>query len=143
MSPVLFSTLACAIIFLFTVKQKHLLSLLGWILTPFLLISLIAIIILGLITAPAAPSLASSPLAMFLHGLSEGYNTMDLLAAFFFSSTIINVLRLRSKADHENKSKKNYLEIALRASLVGAALLAAIYVGFSYIGFFSWRKFSN
>lgn len=130
----LFSAIACAIIFLFTIKKKHILSILGWILTPALLIALLAIIAIGLITAPAAPHVNESPLAMFLHGLNEGYNTMDLLAAFFFSSTIINILRVRSSNSAANKSQ--YLTTAFQASLVAAGLLAAIYVGFSYIASF-------
>ena len=30
---------------------------------------------------------------VFLHGLMEGYNTMDLLAAFFFSSMVVFSLK--------------------------------------------------
>jgi branched-chain amino acid:cation transporter, LIVCS family len=130
----LFSALACVIIFIFTVKKKHILALLGWILTPVLLASLIAIVAIGLITAPAAQNVESSNLSMFLHGLSEGYNTMDLLAAFFFSSTIIHILKERLS---ENKTKKdNYLKTAFQASIVAVFLLAIIYIGFSYIASF-------
>lgn len=130
-SPHLFSALSCAIIFLFCVKKKHLLSLLGWILTPVLLSSLVIIIVIGLLTAPAPQAMDSTNLKMFLHGLSEGYNTMDLLAAFFFSSTIIHILKKRFS---ENGAPQgDYLKTALKASFVGVCLLAAIYVGFSYI----------
>lgn len=134
MSPNLFGAIACIIIFLFTYRRKHILSLLGWILTPVLLASLLIIIAIGLITASGSPSVEGTPLQMFSHGLIEGYNTMDLLAAFFFSSTIINILRLKLAETHE--SKDSYLKIALQASIVGACLLAAIYVGFSYIASF-------
>jgi hypothetical protein len=57
---------------------------------------------------------------------------MDLLAAFFFSSTILNILRMR----REQKTKETYLQIAFQASLIGVFLLAAIYVGFSYLAAF-------
>lgn len=130
-SPHLFSAISCVFIFLFTVKKKHILALLGWLLTPFLLGSLVIIIALGLMTAPPAHTIESTNLKMFLHGLSEGYNTMDLLAAFFFSSTIINILRTRFSEDGAPQS--DYLKTAFRASLVGAGLLATIYIGFSYI----------
>ncbi len=130
----LFSALSCGIIFLFTAKKKHILGLLGWILTPALLAALIIIIAIGLMTATEASSVAHTNLSMFLHGLNEGYNTMDLLAAFFFSSTIIHILRERCAAD--GSKKEVYLKTALQASIVGACLLAAIYVGFSYISSF-------
>jgi LIVCS family branched-chain amino acid:cation transporter len=68
---------------------------------------------------------------LFLHGLREGYNTMDLLAAFFFSSIILNILRLR--LGEERKDAKSYLKTAFHASIVGVILLASIYIGFSYL----------
>lgn len=139
-SLTLFSALACGIVFIFTVKKKHILALLGWILTPLLLVSLILIVAIGLVTAPEAHSVDSGNLKMFLHGLNEGYNTMDLLAAFFFSSTIIHILKERIS---ENEVKKGcYLMIALQASVVAVCLLAAIYVGFSYIASFHGNDLS-
>lgn len=131
MSPTLFSAIACGIIFIFTVRKNQILNLLGWVLTPFLLASLIIIIIIGLLTMPEVQPVAHSNLTMFLHGLKEGYNTMDLLAAFFFSSTILNILRLRLQEN--TLDNQNYLKVAYQASIVGAFLLAAIYVGFSYL----------
>lgn len=133
-SPITFSAISCALIFLFTLKKSHILTLLGWVLTPFLLASLLMIIVIGLFTAPPPQVVEHSNLSMFLHGLSEGYNTMDLLAAFFFSSTIIHILRIRFNNNQINS--ENYLNTAFRASIVGACLLAAIYVGFSYIASF-------
>ncbi|MBA3816239.1 MAG: branched-chain amino acid transport system II carrier protein [Parachlamydiaceae bacterium] len=134
MSLPVFSALACSIIFLFTLKKKHILALLAWVLTPILLISLIIIVIIGLITAPEAHSVDSSNLKIFFHGLKEGYNTMDLLAAFFFSSTIINILK--AGISKSEATKENYLNTAFQASVIAVCLLAAIYVGFSYIASF-------
>jgi len=56
---------------------------------------------------------------------------MDLLAAFFISSTIVTVLK--EKFQHNTSSSTKHVEIALRASVVATLLLAAIYVGFSYL----------
>lgn len=133
MSPTLFSGIACAIIFLFTVKKNHLLTLLGWILTPILLVSLLIIIFLGFMTDPDIQNNDLSGTTLFVHGLKEGYNTMDLLAAFFFSSTILNVLKMRLKQD---ESDSKYVKIAFKASLVGALLLSIVYIGFSYLASF-------
>lgn len=130
MSPILFSGISCAIILGFTIKKNHMLTLLGWVLTPLLLASLITIIVIGLFTAGEPQVIDQSNMSMFLHGLKEGYNTMDLLAAFFFSSTILNILRIRCK---EHGTSRDYLKIAYQASIVGAILLSAIYVGFSYL----------
>ena len=130
MSPVLFSALACLLIFLFTVKKGHILTLLGWVLTPVLLLSLTIIIVIGLFTAHDIHPIDQTNLSLFFHGLKEGYNTMDLLAAFFFSSTILNILRVR------NTDMGKGIKTAFRASIVGSILLAATYVGFSYLASF-------
>lgn len=134
LSPILFSAIACGIIFLFTVRKNHILTLLGWVLTPALLGSLIAIIIFGIMTAPDLQKVDEAKSLMFLHGLKEGYNTMDLLAAFFFSSTILNILRMRLSP--EETTSRGYVRAAYRASVIGAFLLAAIYIGFSYLAAF-------
>ena len=134
LTPVFFSAIACGIIFLFTIRKNHILSLLGWVLTPLLLGSLITIIVMGLNTSFEVQKMEHARSDMFLYGLTEGYNTMDLLAAFFFSSTILNILRNRS--EDEDINSRRHVNIALRASLVGVVLLAAIYVGFSYLAAF-------
>lgn len=128
-SPVIFSACACGIIFLFTFRKTHLLTLLGWVLTPVLLGSLITIIIMGWITPSEIQTVDETKLKLFFHGLKEGYNTMDLLAAFFFSSTILNILRKKKTGDA-------YLSLAGRASVVGAILLSLIYIGFSTLASF-------
>jgi branched-chain amino acid:cation transporter, LIVCS family len=128
MGPVLFSAITCALIFACTVKKRYILPILGWILTPVLLASLIAIIAIGLFSPSHIQHVEKSSLDMFVHGLKEGYNTMDLLAAFFFSSAM--VYDLRSRED------KNTFPTALRASLIGALLLALVYAGFSALASF-------
>ncbi|MGD2168834.1 MAG: branched-chain amino acid transport system II carrier protein [Chlamydiota bacterium] len=133
LSFIVFSAVACGIIFLFTVRKNHILSVLGWVLTPILLCSLITIIVMGLTSLPDMQNINHTSMETFLHGLKEGYNTMDLLAAFFFSSTILNVLRMKNK---ESKETSSYANIAFGASIIGALLLAAIYVSFSYLAVF-------
>lgn len=130
--PILFSAVACGIIFLCTMKKKHVLTILGWILTPILLASLITIIAIGLFTTPDIRYVDQTKMDIFLHGLCEGYNTMDLLAAFFFSSTILSTLKSSDRQAQEH----NHIKTALRASVISAFLLALIYIGFSTLASF-------
>lgn len=130
LSPTLFSCLACACIFLFTIKKESILSLLGWVLTPLLLVSLVGIIVLGFCSPHDIQLVEQGKSSIFFQGLKEGYNTMDLLAAFFFSSTILNLLQARKG------SESQIIGITLRASLIGAFLLSAVYFGFSYLAAF-------
>jgi branched-chain amino acid:cation transporter, LIVCS family len=129
-SPILFSALACLVIFLCTIKKNHIITLLGWVLTPLLLLSLLTIIVMGLLTPHEAQPSDQTNFTLFWHGLKEGYNTMDLLASFFFSSTILNMLRLRSQGS------AGEIKTAFKASILGAILLASVYIGFSYLAAF-------
>ncbi len=127
----LFSALSCGLIFFCTRKKSHMLALLGWVLTPLLLLAMFAIIVIGLFSAHEISSIDQTQAGVFFHGLREGYNTMDLLAAFFFSSTIVNILRMRRKEE-----SSAHIPVAFRASMVGALLLALSYIGFSYLAAF-------
>lgn len=133
--PVLFNAVACCCLFLMAYKKQHLLSILGYILTPLLLALLALIMIKGLWTHPAEFSSDThlDAYSTFWKGLKEGYNTMDLLAAFFFAPVIISLTQAKTSALPDAKSR---LFFVLKASGIGAALLAVIYIGFSFLASF-------
>jgi branched-chain amino acid:cation transporter, LIVCS family len=128
LSPILFSLGACLFIFLFAIRKNRWMSLLGYVLTPMLLTALGIIIVKGLMSKPDMQEVTISNWSIFLHGFQEGYKTMDLLAAFFFSSAILVGLK---KEDGE--SSGNRMQQALYASIIGATLLAITYIGFSLV----------
>lgn len=132
---VFFSLISCVIIFLFTYKKSRTLDLLGTYLTPLLLISLLVIVISGLLS-PATPEASTlSAYESFKYGLLEGYNTMDLLASFFFSTIIFNGLNNQYEPNELDHDKKVFYH-TIKASLIGATLLSLIYVGFSFVAAF-------
>jgi branched-chain amino acid:cation transporter, LIVCS family len=124
----IFSSLACLLIFLCTWKKSRIVDIVGTFLTPLLLLCLFVIVIAGLLTAEQLPASDWSAGDAFKHGLIEGYNTMDLLASFFFSSIIFNSL---SKG--KEYSEKKIFSLAVQASCIGAALLGIVYIGFSLV----------
>ncbi len=129
-----FSLISCIIIFLFTMRQSRILTLLGYVLTPILLLSLALIIVKGFfgISAPGPSSLGS--FETFSQGLLVGYSTMDLLATFFFSSIVLHSLRMgRAVKDVPNDIGRHLLSIAFYGSVIAATLLAAVYLSFSYL----------
>lgn len=128
-----FSALSCVLIFLFTYRKSSIMEVLGNILTPFLILSLAIVIIKGLLNSSPALPVEYSSSDVFLKGLKEGYQTMDLLSAFFFSSVIIIGIKKFFKDDREEHSKSAILALTLKSSLVGAFLLSIAYVGFSYV----------
>lgn len=128
---ILFSACACGLIFLCAYKENRLLKLFGTVLSPIKISLLILIIIKGFIEAPEVTLISTnaSGLSHFWHGLTEGYNTMDLLAAFFFAPIIISSLKIPEK----EKSLNRFVFIA---SGIGAFLLSMIYIGFCYLAYF-------
>ncbi len=138
----LFSALSCVTIWLFTFKRNSIVDTLGYLLTPLLIGSLGIIIIKGvLMSSPELPPTPHEHWAIFLRGLLDGYLTMDLLGAFFFSSVVIACLRNNSTqgiTDH-----KQLVITTLKASIIGASLLACAYVGFSYVASFHSEVFTN
>jgi LIVCS family branched-chain amino acid:cation transporter len=130
----MFSFIACLIIFAFTYKQNKILDILGYVLTPFLLICLLLIIIKGLFFAPGEllPPPEGTALSFFSSGLMTGYNTMDLLATYFFSHIVL--LCLKNEVDPSiANDKKKLLSMSLKSSLIAVFLLGTIYAGFSYV----------
>jgi LIVCS family branched-chain amino acid:cation transporter len=128
----LFSALSCAVIFLLTVRKNRIVPVLGSILTPFLLLSLTAIALFALMAAPLPSVVSGQGLwKSFSEGIFQGYQTMDLLAAFFFSIFVIKHLQ---EGVGQDKDPAQSLPIFLKASLVGAGLLSAIYFSLVLMG---------
>lgn len=129
-SLTLFSAVACGLIFLFTFRENHLLKLLGYVLSPLKITLLVVVIVKGFLEAPENSLISThSSFTHFWNGLTEGYNTMDLLAAFFFAPLVISSLGNLEKPEKLNR-------FVFIASAIGAFLLAAVYVGFCYLAYF-------
>ncbi|MFZ4772790.1 MAG: branched-chain amino acid transport system II carrier protein [Chlamydiia bacterium] len=121
------SALFCLLIFGLSIKRGVLIQSIGGILTPFLLLSLALLVYFGLQHEYIVVSSLNAKNA-FLEGFFQGYQTMDLLAALFFSTFILGHLdRLYPNAP-EMKRK-----IFLRASLVGASLLSLVYLSLVHL----------
>lgn len=132
----LFSGAACLLIFLLTFRRYKIVEVIGYFLTPLLLGSLAIIIIKGLIASPSAPEANHALGAIFLKGLTEGYQTMDLLGAFFFSSVVLACLE--KDVDIQNKKNlRRLIHLTFLASGIGALLLSLTYIGFSFTAAFN------
>lgn len=122
MSLWIFSLFSCILIFILTIRKNRIVPILGSCLTPILLLSLSAIAFFGLKYAEFPQPLPGGAWESFKTGIFQGYQTMDLLAAFFFSSFVIKHLKDR----HAEQS--GTLSVFFKSSLVGAGLLSVIYV---------------
>ncbi len=128
-----FNALTAVLIFVLSFQKKRLMEVLGLVLTPLLLVSLGIIIFMGLFSRPEIIALPSSGWDLFFFGLKEGYYTMDLLAAFFFSATVFHVIAEKKNLFHTINTTRR---LTIAAGLIGAILLAVVYIAFSWIAAF-------
>lgn len=128
-----FSVLASVIVFLFTIKKRRIIDLLGLILTPILLLSLGAILLLGFLNHPTPEVMSIAPTEAFVNGLNVGYNTLDLIASFMFAPFVLSHFLRKQEDLNPLTARKEIFAQMLKASLLAAGLLSAMYVGLTYV----------
>ncbi|TQR18694.1 branched-chain amino acid transport system II carrier protein [Psychrobacillus vulpis] len=120
------------LVFLVSLNQNKMVDLMGKIITPLLLLSMVVLVVAGFIQLkngaiePATPEYVQSP---FLKGFLEGYNTMDALAALAFGIVILTTLK--QKGVTEVKMMRREM---MKAGLLAGVLLAVVYFSLGYIG---------
>jgi len=116
----IFSLLYCALVLSLTYQRNRVIAVLGYFLTPLLLLCLGAVIFKGILSSGhEAAETSISSLQMAFRGAKEGYNTMDLIASFFFSASILKML----------KNQQSAIKTTLLASLIAILALCLVYVG--------------
>ena len=121
------SFLLCLAIFFLTLNRNKIIATLGNILTPFLLLSIAVIAFFGLQgTFPESSGVAGWN--ALKNGFFQGYQTMDLLAAFFFSQFIIT--HLSTKQSDEASMLKTFYQ----SSLIGGGILSLVYFALVLLG---------
>lgn len=135
LSLMAFSIGACIVVLGFTLRPQKVVSLLGLVLTPFLLLSLAVILAIGFWDPPVPAIVAMSDSQAFSGGLTVGYNTLDLIASFMFAPLVLTYFMT---GDHEDsvESRKQIFKKMLKSSLIAAGLLSLMYVGLTYLSSF-------
>lgn len=131
LSEVLFAAFFCLLTGVLCWQKTPLVAVIGRYLTPLLLLCIFCIIGFGLWGVGPLSSSQVRPEVALREGLGQGYQTMDLLAAFFFSAATIQFLKTQVLL---YKSAMNPLRLSLYASLFGMMLLGLVYGGFVYLG---------
>lgn len=112
-------------------KGDRIIPIIGRVLTPIFLGGIIIVIIMGLYHGEPSNVGEFTKHTALKHGMVEGYQMMDLLAAFFFASTAMGYINVHL-TDKENP--KLLLKLSLYASIIAMALLGLIYVAFVILG---------
>ncbi len=112
-------SLACCL------RQSLILPILGRFFSPVLLLILLFIIGFGIATGSPLLEVGISSGQAFMRGLQEGFDTMDLIAAIFFSSSIWTLLLIKMGRDNEQEITKT----AIASGMIAGSLLGLIYIG--------------
>lgn len=122
-----FSAFFLALVCLIIWKKDKIVDIIGKFLGPIKIVALILIIIAAIWQSPELTH-SEENTNFFKMGLIQGYQTMDLMAGFFFSIAIVQYLQVVCK------NKQETLKVAFMASCVGAFFIAVIYIGLVSLG---------
>jgi len=123
----LFGIAYSALVYFSIVRKSRMIEILGYFLTPALLICLAVLWIMGMSGTTPPPISDHSTASIFHTGLAHGYETMDLIASFFFSLSIIAVIQ------SENKPVGASMKKALLSGFIGMSILALVYLALIYM----------
>lgn len=127
-----FSAMFCFITFLLCLKDQIMLKIMGKLMSPILVIALFILIFSALTQAPYFETTSiSTKFESFEKGFLTGYQTMDLFAAFFFSSLVFSQMK---NALPETASDSEVIMFAIKPSIIAGFLLGIVYLGFVLTG---------
>lgn len=137
----IFSLLFFATAWFFARKPSKILDYIGKFLNPLFLALLGFLLVIAFLKpmgeighAPIGKAYASSP---FFTGFTQGYNTLDALAALAFGIIIVTTIRQRGVTN-----PKMIAIDTIKAGAVSIALMGLIYTCLSYLGTMSLGKFA-
>jgi len=134
LSFALFSFCFCILTGILIWKRNQIVNIIGLVLTPFKLGGIVLLILAGLYFGDGPVATFQTPKDAFNLGFLQGYQTMDLIAGFFFACTIYEYLKINLVSKGGLDDEKNLLKKGIYASLIGALLLSLVYVGFVMLG---------
>lgn len=128
-SLLIFTAVYFALTIWLSLNPSKMVERIGAILTPALLIAILALVISGIALLSDNPSSSNVMEAPMVNGILAGYNTMDALASVAFSVIVINAIKSKGLSETKALSKQTAM-----AGVIAAILLALIYLSIGWIG---------
>lgn len=131
LSNVVFAIVFFLIVWMLSISKTKIVDIIGKFLTPVLLVSLFALIFLGIFN-PVKPVEITSKIPegqAFSFGFVEGYQTLDVLASVIFAGIIIAAV-----INNGYTSARERVSITIWAGLISTLALLIIYGGLIYLG---------
>ncbi|MGB5648269.1 MAG: branched-chain amino acid transport system II carrier protein [Muriicola sp.] len=123
-SPLLSSFFYFALVLVFALNRSKILNIIGKIMTPAILIILVAIIGIIIYVEPFSFGMASIP-NPFSYAIIEGYQTFDAIGAVVVGGVIIVSINLKNTAKDYNEKKK----LITNAGWMAGLALFLVYAG--------------
>lgn len=116
-----------------SINPAKLVDRIGKMLTPMLLLTILALIIKSFVTPMGVPQ---TPLAAYATGITafsqgalDGYNTLDAIGAFVFAILVIEFVKEDGAATQQEVTREVF-----KAGLIAVSLLAFVYIFVAYLG---------
>ncbi|SEJ00215.1 branched-chain amino acid:cation transporter, LIVCS family [Bhargavaea ginsengi] len=127
----LFTVVFFSLVLWLSLNPAKIVDRVGKILAPGIVVLLIVMIGAAIVNPmgaiqPATEGYVGNP---FAKGFTEGYNTMDAIAALVFAIIVIKAVKAMGM-----KTNKGILNATFKAGVVASSLLGILYVGIAYIG---------
>lgn len=144
MASYLYVPFFLSIVFLCSFRERYILSLLSTIITPLLIMFLIVVAAQALWygEGPVVDS-AKDWWEIFFRNIHRGYETLDLIAAIFFSSTILVILQRSMGIPTRKSHYKDVVKVGLKAGALTMTLLGFSYGMLSIVGLYRSHAISN
>ncbi len=127
---VLFSVIFFAVVIFLSVSQSKIVDIIGNFLTPFLILSLGILVVMGIVNPPDLSKVTGiSTQESFVFAFHEGYQTLDVLASVIFAGIIIS-----AAIDKGYTNANDRFKITIAAGLISMIALLFIYGGLIYLG---------
>lgn len=138
----LFAVIFLSITFLATFRENRIIDVLGYVISPLLVVSLLIIIAEGLFSFHAPVPTSATIVEAFFTNLVRGYETLDLIACIFFSSVVIHILK-NTIGNKISYSHNGLALIGFKAGTIAVSILALVYVGLSFLGAYHGHGLDN
>ena len=128
---IVFSLLYCALVFVMSYRDFHVLNIIGHKITPVKLSCFTLLILLSVLHPQASPTQPQALTHQMFNAISMGYGTMDMLGAFFFCS--IASRSIQTESERLGIHNDNFVKLQLlKSCCIGGILLSLVYLGFMF-----------
>jgi LIVCS family branched-chain amino acid:cation transporter len=134
-----FSLIYCSIVFILAYREASIIKILGLVLSPVKIVSFTLLVIVGLLFSEPPIVSALPSFEAFKLAIINGYNTMDLLATFFYCSVAFKSIEVAI----QKNPNLNPTKMTLKACLIGAFITGLVYMGFMLVSYAHAAQLQN